>query len=135
MISFIDAVKTCMTKKYATITGRATRAEFWWFTLFVYLGVALLVTIGVLLGQNDVNVFFYFVAITVPIFYLSIIIPFFCVRIRRFHDAGYSGWYMLLGLIPYIGIGILLYYEIHSSDADNEYGPSPIQSTSTDEDL
>ena len=37
MISFKEAVATCLTKKYKTISGRATRAEFWWFTLFMYI--------------------------------------------------------------------------------------------------
>ncbi len=36
-MTFIKSVKTCFIKKTFTFKGRASRSEFWWFTLFFYI--------------------------------------------------------------------------------------------------
>ncbi len=37
MISFIDSITTCLSEKYFTLSGRASRAEYWWFALASWL--------------------------------------------------------------------------------------------------
>lgn len=39
-MGFVDAIKVCF-NKYATFTGRASRAEYWWWVLFTFVVGAL----------------------------------------------------------------------------------------------
>lgn len=110
-----EAVKTCFTKKYFKISGRATRAEYWWFQLFILL-VILTLSISSDLTQSD---FLYGV---MGFFCIFIIIPAICVLIRRLHDAGFSGWFALLSFIPYLGGIALLVMTLWKSDNDNKWG-------------
>jgi uncharacterized membrane protein YhaH (DUF805 family) len=51
------------------------------------------------------------------------------VSIRRLHDTGHSGWWVLIGLIPLIGFIVLLVFYLREGDAgENEYGPPPVAS-------
>ena len=60
------------------------------------------------------------------IFLLIILLPNFCLMIRRFHDVGKSGWNLLWMLIPIVGFFILIYFFcLDSQPGDNQYGPSP----------
>lgn len=123
MMSFEMAVKTCLKKSF-TISGRATRAEYWWFQLFSY-SVAILAGISFETADESGSVFLNVVGgICIAAWMLSII-PSFCARIRRLHDAGKPGEFIFWGLIPYVGSLIVLVAELKSSDKDNEYGPSP----------
>ena len=109
MMSFSEAVKTCLIKKYATISGRATRSEYWWFVLFVVSIISIISIIGVSLdaaGKYDESGVF---AVILVVFFFIILIPFFCVNVRRLHDRNYSGWSLLLALIPWIGWAILFF--------------------------
>ena len=126
MMTFSEAVKTCITKKFFTISGRASRAEYWWFQLFTWISVMVVSVIGAaLVDGNGGEIFMGLVVIV----YLILMIPNFCVRIRRLHDTGHSGWNILWACIPYIGLigGIyLLILECTNSEpGENKYGPSP----------
>jgi uncharacterized membrane protein YhaH (DUF805 family) len=60
---------------------------------------------------------------------LAVLIPSLAVSIRRLHDTGKSGWWILLGVIPiinFIGIFVLLFFYVQDSQAgENQYGPNP----------
>lgn len=122
MVSFRESIKTCLTKKYFTVSGRATRAEYWWFQLFILLILIGFVLTGILI-KHDI-VFF-----ILGVFYLFMVCPLFCVQIRRLHDVGHSGWLVLLSLIPYIGGLIIFITLLSGSDDDNKWGPNPYKST------
>ena len=121
MISFSDAVKTCLTEKYASISGRATRAEYWWFQLFVWSVCILIILIGNSIG-GDATVISCLIS---GLFIFATLVPNFCSRVRRLHDAGYSGLTLLFCLIPYVGALIVFIIELRGSDDDNDYGPNP----------
>ena len=53
------------------------------------------------------------------------LIPNLAVAVRRLHDTGRSGWWLLIGLIPIIGFVVLLYFFVLDSENDNQYGPYP----------
>ena len=96
-------------KKYAVFSGRARRKEYWYFALF-YLIFAFL--IGVICGIVGSMALIY-------VYYLAIIIPFLAVGVRRMHDTGHSGWYLLIPIYSLI---------LACTDGDrgtNEYGPDP----------
>ena len=105
-MNFGQAIATCL-GKYATFSGRASRSEFWWFTLFqLLLGLA-----TAMLGET-VN----------ALISLALLLPALAVGTRRLHDIGRSGWWQLLYLTG-IGFLLLLYWLVQpSSDGSNEYG-------------
>jgi uncharacterized membrane protein YhaH (DUF805 family) len=93
-MSFQDAVKTCLTQKYATFTGRAQRPEFWWFFLFNF---AVQIVAGLLDSVIGVDIIGTVVS-------LALLVPMLAVTARRLHDLGQTGW---LQLAP-IGIALVL---------------------------
>ena len=117
MMSFGTAVKTCFRKTF-TFSGRATRAEYWWFTLFTWLiGILIIILLG-----NDAET-----AYGVLVFYLLIMfIPNLSLIFRRLHDVGLSGAWVLTLLLGGLGSIFLLIVSLEPSDSDNEYGPKPL---------
>lgn len=114
-------------RKYATFSGRATRSEYWRFTLthiIVFIALAILAVIGVLLNPDEVPS----LAMPLILYWVGTIIPGLALMARRFHDAGYSGWMILLGLIPPPPIGwiVVFVFMVRPSErGDNKYGPYP----------
>ena len=53
------------------------------------------------------------------------LIPNLAVAVRRLHDTGRTGWWLLIGLVPVIGFFVLLYFFVLDSENDNQYGPYP----------
>jgi uncharacterized membrane protein YhaH (DUF805 family) len=109
-------------KKYADFSGRARRKEYWYFVLFnVIISIVLAVMDGALGLANSEGL-----GPLRGIYTLAILIPSIAVGVRRLHDTGRSGWYLLLGLIPCVGGIILLVFAVEDSQyGNNEYGPSP----------
>ena len=117
-MTFQDSVRKCL-ENYATFSGRAARPEFWWFALFLFLG-------NFLLGLLDAAVLPTDVSLLAPLFSLATIVPALAVSVRRLHDTGKSGWWVLLHLIPVIGFLVMLYLYLQPTEpGDNEYGPQP----------
>jgi uncharacterized membrane protein YhaH (DUF805 family) len=78
-------------KKYATFSGRAPRAEYWWFYLgymILYVLLQVLVRISAVFGLLGLA-------------YLGLIIPMLAVGVRRLHDTNRSGWWLLAPIVPY----------------------------------
>lgn len=98
-------------KKYVVFTGRSRRAEFWWFVLFNLIISMVLSFVWELLST---------------LYGLAVLLPAIGVGIRRLHDTGKTGWWLLLNFIPLIGTIVLIVFFAQDSDpGDNEYGPSP----------
>lgn len=104
-------------KKYAIFNGRSQRAEYWMFALFNLLVSVGLGLLDFALGLGGVLGLLYS---------LAIIIPSISVTIRRLHDTSRSGWWLLVGFIPLLGILVLLIFMVlDSSPGRNAYGPNP----------
>lgn len=122
-MDFQTAVRTCF-QKYATISGRARRSEYWWFALFLLIGNGVLSLVDTILF-GDANVLS-------AIFSLATLVPSICAGGRRLHDTGRSAWWLLLGLIPLIGFLVLLWWFVQKgTDGSNEYGPDPLAGDQT----
>lgn len=107
----------CVMKKYADFKGRARRKEYWMFIL-VYMIFE--IVLGILAGILPI------LAILLGIFCLALIIPSLAVAVRRLHDIGKSGWFLLLMLIPLVGPLIILYFMVKAGDQGaNKFGPDP----------
>lgn len=102
-------------KKYATFTGRARRKEYWMFVLFYVLIAVGLALVDALLGTGFLG----------SIFVLAMIIPSVAAAVRRLHDTGRSGWWMLLGFIPLVGLVLIYFLVLDSDPGDNAYGSNP----------
>jgi uncharacterized membrane protein YhaH (DUF805 family) len=105
---FKESINTCFSK-YADFKGKATRSEFWWFFLFLTLvqyGFPLLFIIFIFMGF-EINVDGLSILLTV--FGLAVFVPFLSVSVRRLHDVGRSGWWLLIYL-TIIGIPVLIYW-------------------------
>lgn len=121
--SLFEYFKECFTLNYANFNGRARRREFWGFVLFNALISWGLVFIFGAIGA----------AIDMPalgglayIYSLAAFLPALSAAVRRLHDIGKSGWYFLVGLIPIVGIFILIYWFCQEGQAfENEYGTNP----------
>ena len=65
-------------------------------------------------------------AVILMVTLISLVIPTWAVTIRRLHDIGKSGWWILIGFIPYIGpIVLLVFCCLDSESGTNKYGPNP----------
>ncbi len=109
-------------KKYAIFEGRARRTEYWMFCLFNFI-------IGLILGFIEG-----FVGIAPEssqsvlaiIYMLAVLIPSLAVSVRRLHDTGRSGWWLLIALVPILGAIVILVFNLQDSQpGDNLYGPNP----------
>ncbi len=130
----IENYKNILTHKYADFSGRATRSEYWLFTLVNLIIITLFGVFIVPFGgiMSDVNEQVATLGIMgilgiFSLYVLAVFIPSIAVAVRRLHDTGQSGWLLLLALIPcQIGSLILLiFYCIDSEISPNKYGPNP----------
>ena len=104
-------------KKYAVFSGRARRAEYWYFVLFNMI-------IGIVLGIIDGGIGSG--SILSGIYPLAVLIPSIAVSVRRLHDTNHSGWWLLINLLPLIGTIILVVFLVRDSQpGKNQYGPNP----------
>jgi uncharacterized membrane protein YhaH (DUF805 family) len=109
-------------RKYAVFAGRARRREFWMFTLVSFVISIVLSILDAVIG-TDYGAGYGLLA---TIYGLAILIPSLAVGVRRLHDIGRTGWWILIGLIPCIGLIVLLvFYAQDGQRTTNEYGPDP----------
>jgi uncharacterized membrane protein YhaH (DUF805 family) len=110
-----DAVRVVFSK-YVDFTGRATRGEYWWFTLAMFLVYLVLAGLGAVV--SDIFMILY------GLVALGALLPGLAVSVRRMHDLDKSGWALLLGLIPLAGpIIILVYVCQQGTPGPNRFGP------------
>lgn len=85
-------------RKYAVFSGRARRKEYWFFVLFYILIAVVLSFIDAVLSAYEEGI-----GMLTGIFQLAMFLPALGVAVRRMHDTGRSGWWVLVPLIPLIG--------------------------------
>lgn len=109
-------------KNYVGFEGRARRKEFWMFTLF-----NLIISFVISLVEGLVGI----APMVSSLYTLAVFLPSLAVGIRRLHDTGRSGWWVLLGFIPLVGAIILIIFACQDSQGnDNQYGSNPKASLS-----
>jgi uncharacterized membrane protein YhaH (DUF805 family) len=107
MVNFIDAIKLGF-KNWLNFSGRATRAEYWWFYLFVLIVGIVTINIEPIIGS---------------IFYLIILVPHLSLSFRRLHDINKTAWWLLIGLIPLVGALVLIYFlATKGTEGPNKFG-------------
>lgn len=87
------------------------------FVLIIYVIIAIIGSFGDFLGT--------IMSVVMGLFGLAIIIPSLAIWIRRLHDSGKSGWWMLLGLTGIGSLVLFIFALLDSTPGDNKYGPNP----------
>jgi uncharacterized membrane protein YhaH (DUF805 family) len=112
-------------KNYANFQGRARRKAYWMFVLFNLIALVVLRFIEGAVGLSGENGY----GILTGLYTLAIILPLIALAVRRLHDTGRSGWWILIGLVPLIGpIVLIVFYVTDSQPGANQYGPNPKES-------
>ncbi|MFM5949005.1 MAG: DUF805 domain-containing protein [Novosphingobium sp.] len=137
-------------KRYAEFDGRSRRMEYWMFSLFSLIVMAL--CLGLMFGGGlnfsqiesgqdpEFGILFWIGAVVFSIFVLGSIIPSIALTIRRFHDRDMSGWWYLgfivLGMIPIVStissIANLVIMALPGTAGANRFGDDPLNPTSAD---
>lgn len=111
-MNFQTSVQTCF-KKYAEFNGRASRSEYWWFALALFIASLVLVTVSSTLAN---------------LFSLATLLPSLAVGARRLHDTDRSGWWQLLWIIPVIGWIVMVVFLVQQGPtSDNRFGTPPVE--------
>lgn len=119
-VSFSQAVRMAF-DSYCRFQGRSSRSEYWWWVLFVAILSFCIGIIEAILGFSMTAV-----QTTSGILSLVLLLPGLGLSVRRLHDIGKSGWWILLGFIPVVGAIILIIWFARDSEmTENRYGPVP----------
>lgn len=110
---------TCCLKRYAKLSGRACRSEYWYLALTTGIIGFIVGFVGVLTVGEDVtnNI--------IRVLQLALLLPSLAVTVRRLHDTGRSAWNLLWAFLPVIGWIVLLVFYCQGSREPNQYGEGP----------
>ena len=119
-MNMIEATKACFSN-YVTFSGRARRAEYWWFIL-----ATILVSIG--LAIIDAVIGFGEFGLLSNLWSLAVFLPSLAAGARRLHDTDRSAWWLLIMLLPLIGLIVLIvFFAQRGTEGANRYGPDPLR--------
>ncbi|MDK1287594.1 DUF805 domain-containing protein [Pseudoalteromonas umbrosa] len=103
-------------KNYAVFEGRSRRKEYWMFFLFNFIASFIFGFFDGLFGTSFLSI----------IYALVILVPSIALSIRRLHDTGRSGWWLLIAFVPVIGaLALLVFAVLEGDEGENQYGPNP----------
>jgi uncharacterized membrane protein YhaH (DUF805 family) len=110
-------------KKYFDFSGRAPRKEYWMYLLFNFVfGIVALVVDITLSSVSDSMA----PGLLYSLFCLAVLLPALSVTVRRLHDVGKSGWWILISVLPFIGgLWLLILTLMDSQSGPNRFGESP----------
>jgi uncharacterized membrane protein YhaH (DUF805 family) len=110
-------------KKYADFNGRARRKEYWMFFLFNIIITIVLVIVDGMLGTSAVPGA---LGLLGALYSLALLVPGIAVAVRRLHDTGRSGWWILIGLVPFVGFIVLIVFMVQDgTPGENQFGKNP----------
>jgi uncharacterized membrane protein YhaH (DUF805 family) len=104
-------------KNYAVFSGRSRRKEYWMFFL---INLIIAIALGVIESILGIP------GILGGIYSLAVLIPGIAVSIRRLHDTDRTGWWLLIGLVPLVGLIVLIVFMVQEGvGEENQYGTNP----------
>ena len=110
-------------KRYAQFSGRSRRKEYWMYSLIN--GMIGLVLYGggiVLMAHRGLAALLLILAV---VYELGTVVPGLACGVRRLHDTGRSGWWILLGFVPVLGLALVVFLVLDSEPGPNQYGGNP----------
>jgi uncharacterized membrane protein YhaH (DUF805 family) len=113
-------------QKYAQFDGRSRRTEYWMFAL-INLLISMALGACILVSFLSTRAFAVGIAFAViaGLYSLASIVPGLAVSVRRLHDIGRSGWWLLIDLVPFGCIVLLVFFCLEGTPGPNQYGPDP----------
>ena len=106
-------------KNYAGFSGRARRTEYWMYGLINFI-IAMVLYILAIAARSSL------VFVLILLYDLAVLLPSLAVYVRRLHDTDRSGWWILIGLIPFVGgIVLLVFALLPGNQGPNRYGDDP----------
>ena len=108
--------------KYADFSGRAPRAEYWWFYLMVIIGYFVASILDSFVGTGGMMGTF---GVLTMIVMLGLLLPSIAAGVRRLHDTDRSGWWLLIAIIPLIGLVLIYFLVLEGTKGDNRFGADP----------
>jgi uncharacterized membrane protein YhaH (DUF805 family) len=109
-------------KKYADFSGRAPRAEYWWFYLLTVVAYIVAMILDSIVGAGGAGGF----GLLSIVVMLGLLLPSLAAGVRRLHDTDRSGWWLLIALVPLVGaIVLLVFWVLEGTRGDNRFGPDP----------
>lgn len=139
-MTFEQSIKTCL-RKYAVFSGRASRSEFWWWTLFVFIAGSVVEIFDIIIFGISLDEWGHFSLL----FWLVILLPDLGVTVRRLHDIDQTGWWVLWWpliilamalpsfLFDLFAVGIVIciiwmtvWLATKGTQGDNRFGPNPL---------
>jgi uncharacterized membrane protein YhaH (DUF805 family) len=116
-------------KNFSNSRDRASRSEYWYWTLFTFLvGSGLGFVQGIFVvtsGANSVGV--EGLKVVAGLFNLAVLVPSIRLAARRLHDTGRSGWWFLIGFTIVGLIPLVIWYCLPGKPGTNKYGPNPLE--------
>ena len=110
-------------KRYAVFSGRASRPEYWYFTMVWLVVATVLAFIDGILGTMSTRSG---MGLLSGVFGLAVLLPALAVTVRRLHDSDRSGWWCLVSLVPVVGALVLLVLMLLKGTAGpNRFGSGP----------
>jgi uncharacterized membrane protein YhaH (DUF805 family) len=131
--NMIDWFKKVVFNNYANFEGRARRAEFWYFylcSIILFIPPYLFFIIGAVQESTPIMIIS---GIILAIIGIGLLVPTLAVYVRRLHDTGKSGWYLLLSLIPLVSLVVFIFTLLESDKFTNKYGKDPKNPDQDDE--
>ncbi|MEN8374795.1 MAG: DUF805 domain-containing protein [Gemmatimonadota bacterium] len=109
-------------KRFGDFSGRSRRREYWWFILMVWVLAIVLFFVDLTLGTGSETGYGLFSGL----FSLAMFVPLLSVSVRRLHDTGRSGLWLLILFVPILGaLAILVLALLDGQPGDNRFGPNP----------
>jgi uncharacterized membrane protein YhaH (DUF805 family) len=127
-VPMLPAYVTRPFRLYAVFRGRSTRREYWCFAAVALMGMLVALAVAEALERalslgiatKDLMVLLYLAVV------VALGVPGLAVKVRRLHDIGLSGWWLLIGFLPLVGGLIDLFFCLKPGDAgENRFGADP----------
>ncbi|MCM1029770.1 MAG: DUF805 domain-containing protein [Pseudoflavonifractor sp.] len=123
-VSFEEAIRRALTDNYCNFSGRASRSEYWWFALGMFILSFIFNILAAVFSFSEALT--YVVASISCLVSLALLLPGLGLSVRRLHDIGKSGWWVLIAFIPVVGaILLIVWFCQESQPTANEYGEVP----------
>ncbi|HWC94496.1 MAG TPA: DUF805 domain-containing protein [Pseudolabrys sp.] len=117
-MNFVEAIQSGFSN-YVNFSGRAQRSAYWWWALFYFIVLIVADILDVVIFGSPSALY--------AIATLAMLLPTLAVGVRRLHDTDRSGWWLLIALIPLVGIIVLIIFFVQQgTTGPNRFGPNPL---------
>lgn len=118
-INILTTIQSCLVN-YARFSGRASRSQYWGFTLCLCLILFVAKWLDHALFAKDLP-------LLGTLVWVGAVLPYFSVAVRRLHDINRGGWWLLMDLVPMIGpFALIVVNCLKGTAGPNRFGPDPL---------